>query len=289
LRLIKPKPQTVERTEALPSLDRFLNGAGDVEIVWLSDGVDVGRAGEFIGALGRLADKRSITVVDGGIRPAHALAGADNAAGVLTVKVLRPTTASSDDAGTVRALDLKGLPLGEAPYAFKSSDRETDAVLDLPVEIRNDIARLEIGNERSAGAVQLLDKRWRRRTVGVITGTTADTAQLLLASTFYLSRALSPFADIRLGERGSPGEAVMQFVEHRLPMIVLADVGNVAGDARDRLTRWIDEGGVLVRFAGPRLAGSEDDLVPVKLRRGGRILGGSLSWDRPQNLAAFSR
>jgi hypothetical protein len=287
LRLIKPKPHTVERTEALASLDRFLSGTGDVELVWLSDGVDAGRAGEFIGALTRLVDKRTVTVVDGGIRPAHALAAADNAAGVLTVKVLRPTT-GGDDTGTVRALDLKGLPLGEAGYAFKSSDRETDAVLDLPVEIRNDIARLEIGGERSAGAVQLLDKRWRRRTVGVITGSTADTAQPLLASTFYLSRALGPFADIRLAERGSPGEAVAQFVEQRLPMIVLADVGNVVGDARDRLTRWIDEGGVLVRFAGPRLAASDDELVPVKLRRGGRILGGSLSWDKPQQLAAFS-
>ena len=46
---------------------------------------------------------------------------------------------------------------------------------------------------------------------------------------------------------------------------------------------------MLVRFAGPRLAGSDDDLVPVKLRRGGRTLGGSLSWDQPQPLAAFSR
>ena len=72
-------------------------------------------------------------------------------------------------------------------------------------------------------------------------------------------------------------------------MIVLADVGNVAGDAHERLSRWIDDGGVLVRFAGPRLAASDDELVPVKLRRGGRILGGSLSWDQPQQLAAFSR
>ncbi len=29
--------------------------------------------------------------------------------------------------------------------------------------------------------------------------------------------------------------------------------------------------------------------MPVKLRRGGRILGGSLSWDKPQQLAGFSR
>src|SRR6202040_663015 len=203
-------------------------------------------------------------------------------------KVLRPTT-GGDDTGTVRALDLKGLPLGEPGYAFKSSDRETDAVLDLPVEIRNDIARLEIEGERSAGAVQLLDKRWRRRTVGVITGSTADTAQPLLASTFYLSRALSPFADVRLADRGSPSEMVNQFIDQHLPMMILADVGTIAGDAHDRLTRWIDDGGVLVRFAGPRLAAADDELVPVKLRRGGRILGGSLSWEKPQPLAGFSR
>ena len=46
---------------------------------------------------------------------------------------------------------------------------------------------------------------------------------------------------------------------------------------------------MLVRFAGPRLAASEDDLVPVRLRRGGRILGGSLSWEQPQALGAYSR
>jgi hypothetical protein len=45
---------------------------------------------------------------------------------------------------------------------------------------------------------------------------------------------------------------------------------------------------VLVRFAGPRLAQGDDDLVPVKLRRGGRTLGGSLTWEKPQHLAAFT-
>ena len=102
----------------------------------------------------------------------------------------------------------------------------------LPVEIRNDIARLEIAAERSAGAVQLLDKRWRRRSIGVITGSSADTAQPLLASTYYLTRALGPFADVRLAERGSPAQAVSQFIEQRLPMLILADVGNVARGAR---------------------------------------------------------
>jgi hypothetical protein len=288
LRLVKPKPHAVERTEALPALERFLTATPDIEVVWLADGVDAGHAAEFVLALARITDKRPVTVVDGGVRTARALAAADNAAGVLSVKVLR-AVAGGDDAGVVRGLDLKGLPVGEASFSFKSGEREADALLDLPVEIRNDIARIEIDGEHSAGAVQLLDKRWRRRTVGVITGSTADTAQPLLASTFYLSRALNPFADVRLADRGSPAEMVNQFVEQRLPMMILADVGNVAGDAHDRLSRWIDDGGVLVRFAGPRLAASDDDLVPVRLRRGGRILGGSLSWDQPQQLTGFSR
>ena len=68
-------------------------------------------------------------------------------------------------------------------------------------------------------------------------------------------------------------------------MMILADVGNVAERASGS-PRWIEDGGVLVRFAGPRLAAGDDDLVPVKLRRGGRILGGALSWEQPQQLAA---
>ena len=287
LKQIKPKPHAVERADALPTLGRFLSATADVELICLTDGIDLGGGTDFAAALGRLMGQRPVTVVEGGISGARALAGADNAAGALTVKVLR---AGSDtpDGGTVRALDLKGLPLGDASFRFKEGERETEAELALPVEIRNDIARLEIAGERSAGAVALLDKRWRRRSVGVITGSTVDTAQPLLASTYYLTRALGPFADVRVAERGSPAQAVTQFIDQRLPMLILADVGNVA-EAREPLTRWLEDGGVLVRFAGPRLAGGDDDLVPVKLRRGGRILGGSLSWEQPQPLAAFSR
>jgi hypothetical protein len=286
LKQLRPQPYAVERADALPALGRFLDGKPDVEIVWLCDGVDLGGGTEYAAALGRLIGSRQLTVIKGGLAPAHALSSADNTAGALTVKVLRSASGTAET-GTVRGLDLKGLPLGDAPFAFKSDETETEADLTLPVEIRNDIARLEISAEHSAGAVQLLDKRWRRRSIGVVTGSTADTAQPLLASTYYLSRALAPFADVRIADSGSPAQAVSQFLDQHLPMMILADVGNVA-EVHDQINRWIEDGGVLVRFAGPRLAASEDDLVPVRLRRGGRILGGSLSWEQPQPLGAYA-
>jgi hypothetical protein len=287
LQQIKPVPYRVDRAETLPSLSRFLSTDPEIELVWLSDGIDLGNGTTFVANLEQTVGQHPLTIVTGGIPQPRALNGADNAAGALAVKVLRATP-RAPDTGTVRALDLKGLPLGEAQFTFRPTDRETEARFELPVELRNEITRLEIAGERSAGAVQLLDKGSRRRTVGIVSGANADVAEPLLSSSYYLQRALEPFADVRLAQGESPADAVSHFLDQNLPMLILTDVGNV-GDAHDRLARWVEDGGVLVRFAGPRLAASEDDLVPVRLRRGGRILGGSLSWDKPQPLAAFSR
>jgi hypothetical protein len=287
LRQLTPKPYSIERVETLPAIDRFLKATGDCEIAWLSDGVDTGRGPEFLAGLNKTIGDRSLTVYQGGVPSPLALAAAENAAAKMTVKVLRADTGIAT--GVVRALDLKGSPIGEATYSFAPQDRETEAAFDLPVELRNDIARLEISGERSAGAVQLLDKRWRRRAVGIVSGSSSDIAQPLLASTFYLTRALAPFADVRLGDRGAPQQAITQFLDQKLPMMVLADVGTLSPEIRERINAWIEQGGVLVRFAGPRLAQqTDDDLVPVRLRGGDRSLGGSLTWEKPQHLASFA-
>ena len=47
IKQIKPKPYGVDRTEALPLIERFLATAPNVEIVWLSDGVDLGKGADF--------------------------------------------------------------------------------------------------------------------------------------------------------------------------------------------------------------------------------------------------
>lgn len=234
LRQLTPKPYAVERVDTLQTLARFLAKVGDADIVWLSDSIDTGRGGEFVDAFAKLLGDRPLTIVEGGTPPAHALVAAENAAAKMTVKIVR-AKGGLPHIGLVRALDQKGSPIGEARFGFASQETEADASFDLPVEIRNDIARLEIASERSAGAVQLLDKRWRRRAIGIVSGATSDTAQPLLASTFYLTRALGPFADVRLGARGSPAVAIAQFLDQKLPMIVLADVGTLSPDIRDRL------------------------------------------------------
>lgn len=286
LRQFTPKPYGIDRGAALPLVKRFLGEIGDASIVWLDDGIDSGGGAEFVDGLHDAIGNRALTVYEGGTPPAHALAAAENAAAKMTVKVLRAT--GGLESGIVRALDQKGAPIGEARFTFDSTVHETEAAFDLPVELRNDISRLEIAGERSAGAVQLLDKRWRRRAIGIVSGASTDVSQPLLATTFYLSKALAPFADVRTAEHSAPDEAIRQLLDQKLPMLILADVGTLSPELHARLDDWIAQGGVLVRFAGPRLAAGDDDLVPVKLRRGNRSLGGTLTWEKPQHLAAFA-
>ena len=242
LRQLAPKPYAIERVETLPAIERFLKATGDCEIAWLSDGVDTGRGAEFVEGLGKTIGDRTLTIFEGGTPSAAGAGrrrkrrGQDDREGAARRRRRRRSGARAR-ARPEGLADRRGALQLSAPQ-----DRETEAAFDLPVELRNDIARLEIAGERSAGAVQLLDKRWRRRAIGIVSGSTSDTAQPLLASTFYLTRALAPFADVRLGDRGAPQQAITQFLDQKLPMIVLADVGTLSPEIRERLNAWIDAG-----------------------------------------------
>ena len=287
LRAVKPQPRLVDRQAHLASIERFLADTPNASIVWINDGVTGVDGDAFVEGLARMSGNRSVTVLKAERAPALALAGVENAAAHLTARLVR-AEANGRDSGTLRALDLKNLPLADARFAFQPAATETSVRFELPIEIRNSIARIEVLGEGSAGAVALLDERGKRRRVGLVFGGTTDQAQPLLAPTYYLSRALSPYAEVREG-RGGVADAVSQLLNEQVSILVFADVGALDRETLAKVTAFVERGGVLLRFAGSRLAAGNDDLVPVRLRRGGRNLGGTLAWDTPRTLAPFTR
>ncbi|MGY2047571.1 DUF4159 domain-containing protein [Methylobacterium sp. JK268] len=290
LRAIQPQPHLAARDAHLPALAAFLERNPGTAVAWISDGVAAADEGRFPAGLAEAAGRSgaSLTVLKGDRAPALALAGPEGSGGRIGVRVVRAEP-NGRDGGSVRALDARGLPLAEGPFAFAGGATEAEVGFDLPVEIRNAIARFEVAGERSAGAVTLADERGRRRRVGLVFGGTADQAQPLLSPVYYLSRALSPFADVQ-EPRGGKGvaESIGQMLDSQVAVLVLADVGALDPATQERVAGFVAKGGLLLRFAGPRLAAGGDDLVPVRLRRGGRVLGGALSWDRPKTLAPFA-
>ena len=188
----------------------------------------------------------------------------------------------------VRAVGDDNRVLTRVTGAFDDGARQVTLTVELPTELRNEVGRLEVESETTAAGVFLLDERFKRRPVGLVSARDFEGAQPLLDELYYLDRALAPFTEVRRG-------GIEALLERDLAVMVLADVGAVPFGQRERLDAWVREGGIAVRFGGPRLAAAgleqgglgPDDLVPVRLRRGDRTLGGALSWTKPASLAPF--
>jgi len=231
----------------------------DFDTIWVHDGLE--------------PDALRPAVLEEGVLKITAIRSG-GLSGPVTVNVFGP-----DPAGIERVL-------ASSDGFFEDQATEAELLLDLPLELRNRVTRLELSQGLSAGGVVLADDGLRRRKVGLIQGGGEDEGQQLVRPLHYLRKALLPTAELV--------EAPLSDVLNTAPdMIILADVGTLAPAEQSALIEWVEDGGLLLRFAGPRLAQSgagqldEDVLLPVRLRAGGRSVGGAMSWGDPKSLRPF--
>ncbi|WP_300302992.1 DUF4159 domain-containing protein [Ferrovibrio sp.] len=249
------------------------------ETIWLSDGLQDDASGEAAYTLAEwLLRLGPLSVITAGrddlslaLLPPSVSAQSD----IITLR--RPAGANDTRSLTLRAATDQGRILARETMSFAAGAETATLKLDLPSELRNQLSRLEIEEQPAAGTVQLLDDRWRRRPVGLVSGGAVETRQPLLGDLFYLERALNPYAELR-------NAPVAELLQREIAVIIMADVAQLVGGEGHQLEDWVERGGVLLRFAGPRMAETTDNLLPVRLRQGARQLGGALSWSQPQRL-----
>ncbi|WP_407494246.1 DUF4159 domain-containing protein [Pseudooceanicola sp. MF1-13] len=263
--------------EALPDTD--------FDTYWISDGLD--RDGRFA-LLNALEDRGTVTIYESP-RPALGLRPVVIEDGALSVTAVRPLALGEREI-TVQAMgrDPSGTmrTLANLPMMFADGETVATAALSLPAELRARVTHMAIAGERTAGATTLSDDSFRRREVALI-GTRQEGETLdLLSPMHYLRKALEPSVDLLEGP-------LTDILPANPDVIVLADVAALSALEEEALTDWASDGGLLLRFAGPRLAASdvsrdaEDPLMPVRLRAGGRNVGGAMSWGEPKTLAPF--
>jgi hypothetical protein len=286
---MEPQPFAPDRKLALEHVRKGLaqvssTGAG---IVWLHDGIDhAGDAGAFASGLKEAAQGGSFAVIDETKgEEALGLAAQLGEKGKLEAVVVAP--AGTARSGPIHAFSSRGERLGEASFDLKLGETRVVVPFDLPLELRNQVARIELPAERSAGAVNLIDAATQWHRVGLISGESREKAQPLLAPLYYIQRALQPYAELSLSKDSNLAAGLDNLLKQNVSVLLLADIGTIPEESAKQVTDFVKKGGVLVRFAGPRLEKGGDDLLPVPLRTGGRSLGGALSWSTPQKLAAF--
>ncbi len=277
-RLMKPSALNTDRLTLIEKL-KSADIKDVASVVWLSDGLDAKSSEDFAKALGAIAPLRIYASQASDLPLALApllFEGND-------IKISALRSAAAPSTATLKAIATNGRTLTELPVDFGTAT-EKQVTLNLPTALRNEISAIAIGGQDHAGARQLFDDRWRRRTVALQSGQGNVAGQLLLAPLHYVKRGLEPYAELYEPQSDVELSALM---DAGLSMLVLADVGAISDEQTQKLNPWIERGGVLLRFAGPRLATTTDTLLPVTLRQGDRSFGSSLSWEVPQGLAAF--
>jgi hypothetical protein len=264
----------------------LIAGSGNFDTLWFSDGLDYpGREA----ALEAFEAKGAVSVYQTS-ENVLALAPAGFADGAVQLTAIRAAE------GAERAVVIQaqgrdpagnGAVLATANATFAQGAATAEVALSLPSELRARVTRFEIQGQRSAGATTLADDGLRRREVALIAARKSHESLQLLSPLHYIEQALAPNADLIRG-------GLDDVLPANPDVIVLADVATLSEAETEALGEWIDKGGMLVRFAGPRIAASdisridEDPMMPVRLRSGGRTVGGAMSWGEPKALAAFT-
>lgn len=196
----------------------------------------------------------------------------------LTARLVRVGIPEGEMSVSVTTIAEDGQALSRSDVVFAEGETETQVNARLPLDLRNRIRFIRVDNNTSAGSVQLVSDSWRRPRTGLIEPPGGTDNQPLLSDLHYTGGALEDQAEVI---RGS-----LDFVLESDPSVLVMTDAARSEDAR--IADFIENGGVLIRFAGPRLATRGDTLLPVPLRTGGRLFGGALAWDEPQALGEFS-
>lgn len=285
---LAPQPFPAGHASAAQQIDKELaTQRGKIRVAWLSDGIEDTGAAALGKTLSALAAGGTVDIyTDTPGVGALAITRASGNGGAIRARVLKAET--TPRSGQVTAVTARGEILAAAPFNIAERQASSaDVTLDLPLELRNQVARLEIEGEGSAGAVYLLDSQSQRRRVGVVASEGSEEAQPLLSPSYYIERALNPFAEVTRARTANLDQATASLLSNSPSVVILSDVGRLAGPSRERLQSFVEKGGMLIRFAGPRLEQGGDPLLPAPLRQGGRTLGGTMTWASPQTPAPF--
>jgi hypothetical protein len=282
---MQPQPWPSDRAAAAEAMHTWQQSSPDTagtSVIYVPDGLTDGA--DFDRFAAALRDVGAVTEICCDTASSPLLLPPTSEADRLVVHLAQAPRATASDA-SVLAQSGDGRTLARTHVTVPAGASTASAAIPLPPELRNRLTRLVLDGPPSAGSIVLLDERWRRRPVGLLSGDLATADTPFTGSIYFLKRALDPFTELREGDTAT-------LLKRDISVLVLADRPLSAGPERDALEAWVRKGGLLIRFAGPRTAeaatNDTDTLLPVRLLAGDRQLGGAMSWSQPAGLAPFA-
>jgi Domain of unknown function (DUF4159)/Aerotolerance regulator N-terminal len=268
---LTPQPWATDRAAFMKVYGPAI-AAQNPRMLWISDGIDPGSAAAMSG-LGKL---EATTLSETGPLAFRNVVSNTDGFRVDVVAVARSRSRQIQ----VIARQSAGAIAGTATAILPPGDTHVEISVPVAPADRIKVFRLEIAGQQAAAAVYALDDRASRPVVGLYAGENSEQRQPFRAAGFYVKRALETHADVHEGSLDA-------LLKRPVNVLVMADVGALPVITQTALSKWIETGGVLLSFAGPRLAESSTPFAPIPLRPATRTMGGALSWGTPSRFGSF--
>lgn len=193
-------------------------------------------------------------------------------------KALPVTVGVNGDGGRILDLQTVTLDADHNPVPIK---------FDLPDNLYNQARQIRIAGDKGAGGTLILDSNTKRMYVAIVTPSGDGDSTPLIDDSYYLERALAPYSNLNvatLSDILAGRDAEGNQTDNLPPVIIMPDIGTLPATQLNDLEQWVRDGGLLLRFAGPRMMDGQNFLTPVPLIKGGRALDGDMTWENPLQL-----
>jgi hypothetical protein len=283
LEALQPSPWPSDRAATMARLAQA-DLPADLNTFWIADGIGSEKPAIDKDFGAALQSHGAVDVMGTGLNLPQLMLPPERDADGLWARVSRAQIGTAQPVH-LRAIDRDGRTLGLSDGLFRANESTVRVKLDLPIELANRVSRVVLENGGTAGSVALLDDGGGRKPIGIASDNPALSRQPMLGDIYFVERALAPNHEVR-------ADRLQTLLKQELAVIILTDQATFAEGDRRALDEWVERGGMVVRFAGERLAtdpasDAGADILPVRLRKGDRTLGGALSWTEPAHLADF--
>jgi hypothetical protein len=192
---LQPQPWPPDRAAASAAI-RNWTAKSDAAVIYVPDGLTDGPG--FADFANALRDTGGVTELCCDSPPATLLLPPSSEADRLVVRLAQAARPAATDA-VVLAQSGDGRTLARTVITIPADAATASGGIALPPELRNRLSRLVLEGPPSAGSVVLLDERWRRRPVGLLSGDQAAAETPFAGPLYFLRRALEPFTELPTG------------------------------------------------------------------------------------------
>lgn len=246
--------------------------------VFLSDGLTQSQ-GDGRAFVERLQAGAGLTLVsDGRTNTPYILRKTAVKPGQVSFTLERLAASADAEPQYLAAYAPEGSILDTLKFDFPAGALRTELTWEVLNEMRSKVARIGLQRAPMASAVYLTDSQWQQHPVGIVSDPSRGANDSYLNEVYYLKRALEAGGGLSI-------DNVDKLLAKSLSAVIWPDSAQITASAKNKLLEWVQQGGFLIRFAGPMLAANPDDhLLPVKLRYGQRAMEGAMTWEKPTRL-----